>query len=944
VQELVERAALVSAERLAVDEAAAAIERQRRLERRTAEDDKRTDPLTFETETELVVTRARLAELRAHDPASDRLDAGPGPLFPFNAQTPAIHELLIACPTILARPGAASWTVALEFANKPEGAQFTFHDETGAPIAAVTNWDNARLVATVAKPPALPTTTVAELEHAWLAARLVPRQGPPPTIPAVKSVRLAAQYAGDDIAPKKVLRGTTVLDTTTDIYPFGQDPEIGSSTAIDGGAAFGQPVGASIVVTVTLAAAVEPEAARPKARADLRLAWELLDASGAWIEIGRSSGTDSAILTDGKNPTAFVDDTFALTRPARVRFKLPFAVPDGKHGGKIGRWLRARIVAGDYEAGRAPLLARIRLGYTHTLEQVPAAMCVARDLGHTRAVGPLDGAGQPAQAFTVKPPGAPELGDRPALYLGFDRPFDPRPVQLFLDVLPPDPQSTQPPDQLPPVADVPRVVWEYHGPRGWTRLGVRDETRGLVQRGMLAFVAPPDLAAITLFGRPGAWLRARWLSGTFRAPPRLARAVDNAVWATHAATRRDEHLGSGTGSPGQQFKLVAAPVLAGERIEVRERERPSEREVADLRAELGDDAVVVERDAAGVATAAWVRWTPMTHFHGSGPADRHYVLDAETGVLTFGDGLSGRTLPRGRSNVRAAVYRTGGGTRGNRPAGAVSELKTAIPYVAGAVSVDAATGGTGREDQARVRTRGPKHLRHRGRAVTAADLEDLAFEAAPEIARAYALTVPFNPIDVAVDLTDPSVGKRDARGWIAGGTVPADTAAVAARAAEVRVVVVPRGDEDRPTPSLGLLQHVEAFLGERAPPAMRILACGPRWIRVTVRADVVAAPGAAADRLIDAMRAAITRFLHPLTGGEQGQGWDFGRIPRRSHLYRLLARFPGVGHIQSLALITDPPLPDVSESLSDAQRRALAGALVYSGAHELVLVGQAEES
>lgn len=907
-----------------------------------AEDDPSPEPLTFETESELVVTRARLIELRAHDPAQDRLDAGPGPLWPFNAKSPALHELLIASPTVLARPGAAEWKLALEFAGKPD-AEFTVHDDTGAAIASANQWQDARLVATLTRPPPLPTTTLEGREDAWLAVRLVPRQGPPPSLPALKSVRLAARFAGDDLAPKKVLRGTTALDTSADIYPFGQEPEIGSSTAVDGAAAFAHPAGAEVWLTLTLAAAVEAEAARPKATADLRLVWELLDPSGAWVEVGRSSGASSAILEGGKNPTAFVDDTFALTRAGRVRFKLPFAVVDGKHGGKIGKWLRARIVAGGYERGRAPLAGKLRLGYAHTLEQVPAAMCVARDLGHPRALGPLDGAGQPAQCFTARPPGAPELGDRPALYLGFDRAFDPRPVQLFLDVLPPDPQSTAPPDQLPPVADVPRVEWEYLGPRGWTRLGVRDETRGLVQRGMLAFVGPPDLAATALFGRTAAWLRARWVSGSFRAPPRLARALGNAVWAAHAATRRDENLGSGTGSPGQQLKLVAAPVLAGERVEVRERERPSERELADLRAELGDDAVTVERDGADVALAAWVRWSPVTHFHASGPADRHYVLDAETGELRFGDGLSGRTLPRGRSNVRAATYRTGGGPRGNRPAGAVSELKTAIPYVAGAVNVDAATGGTRREDEPRVRARGPRRLRHGGRAVTAADLEDLAFEAAPEITRAHAMTTPFNPIDVAVDLTDPATGQPDARGWIAGGTVPADTAAVSARAAEVRVVVVPRGDEAQPTPSLGLLQHVEAFLGERAPPALRIVACGPRWIRVTVRADVVAAPGAAADRLIDALRAAITRFLHPLTGGEHGQGWDFGRIPRRSHVYRLLARFPGVSHVAQLELVTDPPLPDVGEALSDAQRRALAGALVYSGAHELVLVGQAEE-
>ena len=42
-------------------------------------------------------------------------------------------------------------------------------------------------------------------------------------------------------------------------------------------------------------------------------------------------------------------------------------------------------------------------------------------------------------------------------------------------------------------------------------------------------------------------------------------------------------------------------------------------------------------------------------------------------------------------------------------------------------------------------------------------------------------------------------------------------------------------------------------------------------------------------------------------------------------------------------MITEPPLPDASEPLTEPQKRALAGALVYSGAHELVLVALSEE-
>lgn len=918
-----------------------------------AEDDTTPEPIVFETEAELVVTRARLLGCYAHAPERDRLDAATEPgsgatvLAALSPVTPGVHDLQIACPALLARPGAESWIVTLDFEAAAPALELRWLGDTGpglTPLAATSKWDTTKLIVTIDRPPALLPGVVAGRDDVWLTARLVPKENAPAALPKLRRVTLGAKFSGADIVPKKVLRGATQLEVITDFYPFEATPALESAFAVDAGDALAQPAGTSVTLNVTLPAALDTDAARPKGSADLRVVWELLTATG-WLELGRSSTTDPAILTDPKNPHGFVDDTYALSRGGRLRFRVPTLIDEQRTGGKAGRWIRARIVQGNYGAGatlRPPQISTLRLAYSHELAQVVANQTVARDLGFTRVLGVMDGA-SPAPVFTTRPPGAPELGDRPALYLAFDRAFEPRPVQLYVGVLPPDPSQTAPPDELPPLTDAPRLEWEYLGVRGWTRLGVRDETRALRQRGVVTFVGPTDLARAALFDAEGLWLRARWISGRFRVAPKVDRVCLNTTWASHAATRRDEVLGSGTGAPGQTFNLVASPVLAGERIEVRERDAVSERDLVALREELGDDAVTVERDAAGALTALWVRWTPVTHFHGSGPADRHYVLDAARGVVTFGDSLAGRAPPQGRANIRAAVYATGGGPRGNRPVDAVTELKTAIAYVDSVTNIEAASGGTGREDDARVRARGPRRLRHRGRAVTAEDLEDLAFEAAPEVARAHALPVPFNPIDVGIDISAPGAGVRDKRGWITDTSIPDDTRAVSQRVAELRVVIVPHGDIDQPAPSIGLLERVEAFLKDRAPPAMRAYVSGPRWIKVAVRAAIVAAPGAPADRLVGELRAAITRFLHPLTGGELGQGWDFGRIPRRSHIYRLIAHWRGVHHIESLVVLTDPPLPAASEPLTIAQQRALAGALVYSGAHELTLVAAAED-
>jgi hypothetical protein len=104
--------------------------------------------------------------------------------------------------------------------------------------------------------------------------------------------------------------------------------------------------------------------------------------------------------------------------------------------------------------------------------------------------------------------------------------------------------------------------------------------------------------------------------------------------------------------------------------------------------------------------------------------------------------------PAGRNNIRMAQYRTSGGARGNRSAESITQLKTAVPYVESVINLEAADGGADQEDLERVKERGPQTLRHRDRAATAQDMEDLAYASSPEVARARALSPDFDPISL----------------------------------------------------------------------------------------------------------------------------------------------------------------------------------------------------
>jgi predicted phage baseplate assembly protein len=307
----------------------------------------------------------------------------------------------------------------------------------------------------------------------------------------------------------------------------------------------------------------------------------------------------------------------------------------------------------------------------------------------------------------------------------------------------------------------------------------------------------------------------------------------------------------------------------------------------------------VVSDAAGRPLEIWVRWHEVPDFYSSGPRDRHYAIDHLTGEVRFGDGQTGRIPPLGANNVRMASYRTGGGASGNRAAGTVTQLKTTVPYVEKPTNPEPAAGGAEAETVDAVRERVPRTLRHRDRAVTVEDYEDMAKLASLEVA--HARCIPLRDLDA-----DP----------LGAAPVPGMAS----------VIVVPLSTDAKPLPSLELVARAETFLKQRIPAGASVVVVGPRYIRIDVTVDV----GITADAVVPVVKATIEErivaFLHPLTGGLDGKGWDFGRIAHRSDLYPLIESVSGVDHTRFLHVSEVEELDGI---------RQTGCFLIYSGQHQI---------
>ncbi|WHZ21122.1 MAG: hypothetical protein OJF47_000234 [Nitrospira sp.] len=321
-------------------------------------------------------------------------------------------------------------------------------------------------------------------------------------------------------------------------------------------------------------------------------------------------------------------------------------------------------------------------------------------------------------------------------------------------------------------------------------------------------------------------------------------------------------LGYGNGFPAQQVVLPEAPV-----------------EPFTLR------LYTQEKDS-------WHTWKLRDDFLASTRRDFHAVLDATTGILTFGDGEQGR-VPPASDCVIVAAFDVTGGPKGNLSPGQITSLTdsprnrallydpTANPdgwtqlksKLDGISNQRAAAGGASAETLSQAAGRADQLIDSSGRAVTLEDYERLAAETpGTRIAR----------VTARANL-HPGVPCFKAPGMIT-------------------VIILPFLPAGRPVPTPGLIRAVASYLRPRRVIGTRVEVAGPTYLEVTVNATLQSKQGTDKAQLQTDTLQALTTFLDPLVGGPAGKGWPFGRDVYRAEIMRILGEVPGVDHVMSLTL------------------------------------------
>jgi predicted phage baseplate assembly protein len=854
-----------------------------------AEPGARPDPVVFTTDVATSLARARLAAAVSVVPAQDRaavhdLDQAAG-LRWFGDLALVPHELYLGHDTLFDLPPSAEialqigQTRATGVTSPADPVRIRWEYLTGdgwlsfEPVVDQSKnltLDGEVLLRKVRGAPSV-RAVINGIESYWVrgitrdplpAAGVDPQSGP---LPRLDTIRVRLTNRTDDLPADAVVAGAAPADPTREFLPFGPQPELGATMAIACDTAFKR---ASARITVVLR--LSP-ASRATPSADLRLVYEYGTGPGTWAPLAGVGGD----LLGG-----------AGTRLRSITFVAPDDWASTELSGDSRRWLRIRIADGNYGSppsfrtaqnadgswettpvggAQPPLIAQVSVGYAFSTPAVEPDYCQTRNqftwADHHEAIR---WGRQPFAPFQPLPdPG-------PAVYVGFDRPLPVGLVSLFADI--DDAAATE----VQPGA---ALLWEYNSASGWSDLSVRDGTAGFQRSGTIQFIGPPDHLADTgpETARPLYWLRGR-LAAIASPDPRPVRGLYlNAVPATARRAVRNEPLGQGDGSSALSLTVQRPPVLPEERVEVQEWTGET-REWTSLFAGLPPSRLQYDLDPRGEVRAVWVTWEQLPHLLSSGPLDRHYTIDRTSGTLRFGDGRNG-AIPGNGVAVRIS-YDHGGGAEGNVPAGTVSQVHSAVPYVDAVMNPLDVDGGSSAETPAQARVRGPQRLRHRGRAIAASDYEAIAREASTEVAVARCLPATSPPG------ADPA-GPGDA-GW-------------------VTVVIAPAGTAPQPQPSRDLIDLVRTCLAAAAPAAVaaRIRVIGPHYTPVSVLVNAtVSTPGGAAETE-HVLRLALEAFLHPLAGGRDGAGWAFGEPVFAAQIARLVESVPGIDHASALQLRVD---------------------------------------
>ncbi len=420
---------------------------------------------------------------------------------------------------------------------------------------------------------------------------------------------------------------------------------------------------------------------------------------------------------------------------------------------------------------------------------------------------------------------------------------------------------------------------------------------------------PPSLDDTAASDRLITWLRLRWESGS---RSRLLWAGINCVPVQQRARVVNEALPNGTGAPEQSVTLARKPVIPGTvTVRVTSLEETTVwTEIDDLYA-AGPEVPVPD-----------LRLPPGRTPLPPAPSER-FLLDAEAGVIRFGDGFRGKRPPSGA--ILRANYDHGVGSAGNVEAKAIHSAP-ALPAGLTVNNPVRTWGGADAESASLGEKQITRHLQHRERLVTAEDFETITLRTpGVELGRVEVLPA-YHP---TLSPNEPG----DAPG-------------------AVTLLLIPKYDPrnpDYPEPDQAFLNAVCAHLETRRLVTTEVFLRGPLYQDVWISVGIEVVSGQSTAEVREKVEAELRSYLAPLPLSAdllledapafvntpqyqlRQRGWPLRQSVTDGELLVTVSRVLGVAAVTGLILAAGAEPASSTVGLDGLQLPRIAGLSVVVG-------------
>lgn len=398
------------------------------------------------------------------------------------------------------------------------------------------------------------------------------------------------------------------------------------------------------------------------------------------------------------------------------------------------------------------------------------------------------------------------------------------------------------------------------------------------------------------------WIRVR---ASAAAEIRLSWAGINAAPVRQFETIRAERLADGDGSPDQVRQLAKSPVLENSVAIVSVSPEGAETSWSAI-----DDLLAAAPEVA--VPGATQPLAPATSF----------LVDAEAGLVSFGDGLAGKRPGAGERLY--ARYDYSEGQEGNVGPNAI-KVGPLAPQGFTATNPIATWGGTDAESVRSGEKQVQRMLQHRDRLVTEADFRSIAWRA-PGVTMGRVDVLPAWHPDLA-------------------------PAAVGSAPGVVTLCVAPLYDPDHPAaprPDTPFLDALCRYLDTRRLVTTELVLRGPEYKRIWISVGIEVAGGYTVAEVADAVKTRLRAYLSPLPpegsdfsttdGPLYGpdvdpalRGWPLGRPVHARALMAEAARVAGVVEVADVQLALDTGVKLESVPITGIELPEIAGISVVGG-------------